>query len=55
MAVDLPQLVFTYIARKAAKQEWNLKNKNKNLALEMSQQVSAEDIQSILRTVKPDK
>jgi len=23
MVVDLPQLVYTYIARKAVKQEWN--------------------------------
>jgi hypothetical protein len=29
MVVDLPQLVFTYIARKAAKQEWNSKKKKK--------------------------
>jgi hypothetical protein len=27
MVVDLPHLVFTYIARKAAKQEWNSKKK----------------------------
>jgi hypothetical protein len=29
MVVDLPQLVFTYIARKPAKQEWNSKKKKK--------------------------
>jgi hypothetical protein len=31
MVVDLPQLVFTYIARKAAKQEWNSKKKKKKV------------------------
>jgi hypothetical protein len=29
MVVDSPRLVFTYIARKAAKQEWNSKKKKK--------------------------
>jgi hypothetical protein len=29
MFLDLPHLFFTYIARKAAKQEWNSKKKKK--------------------------